>query len=747
MNVDKSFSNLTMSEKRKRLMALVDMRKSMKRKRYEIHSMIQTGESVIIKKPKVKKKPINESTKMNKFNAHTFKKLFQNKGPKVKKLSHIDTASDPSNDSSEIEEYWVPVHLSHMQIETYCSLLNSNLEALSSSLRDDSSLSDILTQTQKCCDHPYLVDPTLRESLKTDVGDDRLDAEISVSGKLQLLDKLLLEIKKCGLRVLVLFQSPVTWKTISLGDILDDLVDKRFGHDSYIRIHGKIISNQDRENRKRNLKMFNNLESGKFVCLLDSRICHPTMRLSSIDVVILFNSDWNPLNDIKALRKLTLDSNRVRVLRLYSSFTIEEKALILSKERSSIYDNSTGRVSYSSCNRMLAWGASYLFSQLSKNPSSKSKSKSKSETCFMEDLVEELSSLLLNKNRKPECIKSSSAPIQKGSYSKNISLLGENEEQTKESCSLLMKNGQLVFWRNMLQESPWKNSSCSRLSKRVKKPYRNPGYWCEGNEAEYEIDTSPPSVRTKPRSKRRVSTEVEQSTNCNAECTNDQRQRQQPQPSPVPSPVVPVPVPVPVPPVSDHASPLETELENIKKEREKVNNLHEEKKLMLNSECEKEILEIRKKYDALIDESEICLTKEMNVLQQYYDLVYANKVLADTFTQACDVTFNEEKSQKESGGLRVAEIPASQLVQSRNRCTSTTSMPTLRAPAPHLRSSPSLIPQAPKDMKNVDYQENSENLSAVQSSQSVTELLEGYYSFYDMGYPNLPFLDSNSGSS
>ena len=78
-------------------------------------------------------------------------------------------------------------------------------------------------------------------------------------------------------------------------------------------------------------------------------------------------------------------------------------------------------------------------------------------------------------------------------------------------------------------------------------------------------------MRTKPRSKRRVSTEVEQSTNCDAECTNDQRQ--QSQPSPVPSPVVPVPVP----PVSDQASPLETELENVMKEREKVNKLHEEK--------------------------------------------------------------------------------------------------------------------------------------------------------------------------
>lgn len=58
----------------------------------------------------------------------------------------------------------------------------------------------------QCCDHPYLVDPTLRNSSKKDITVDPLDADINVSGKLQLLDKLLLEIKRHSLRVLVLFQ-------------------------------------------------------------------------------------------------------------------------------------------------------------------------------------------------------------------------------------------------------------------------------------------------------------------------------------------------------------------------------------------------------------------------------------------------------------------------------------------------------------------------------------------------------------
>lgn len=61
----------------------------------------------------------------------------------------------------------------------------------------------LLTQ---CCDHPYLVDPNLRNSFKEDASIDSLDVDINVSGKLQLLDKFLSEIKQCGFRVVVLFQ-------------------------------------------------------------------------------------------------------------------------------------------------------------------------------------------------------------------------------------------------------------------------------------------------------------------------------------------------------------------------------------------------------------------------------------------------------------------------------------------------------------------------------------------------------------
>ncbi|XP_076905675.1 helicase protein MOM1-like [Bidens hawaiensis] len=116
-----------------------------------------------------------------------------------------------------------------MQNEQYCGILSSNSDTLSA-LPRKSSLNDIITQIQKCCDHPYLADPTLCNSAKeASLTDDPLAADINVSGKLHVFDKLLLEIKQCGLKALVLFQSAVNSEKISTGHILDDVVHQRFG--------------------------------------------------------------------------------------------------------------------------------------------------------------------------------------------------------------------------------------------------------------------------------------------------------------------------------------------------------------------------------------------------------------------------------------------------------------------------------------------------------------------------------------
>lgn len=117
-------------------------------------------------------------------------------------------------------------------------------------------------------------------------------------------------------------------------DILDDFVHQIFGQDSYVYIPWKVPTEFARRNKKETLKMFNCIDNGKFICLVESRGCYSSIPLSHVDVVILFNSGWNPSADIRALHKINDDTNheQLKVLRLYSAFTVEEKALFFSKQ-------------------------------------------------------------------------------------------------------------------------------------------------------------------------------------------------------------------------------------------------------------------------------------------------------------------------------------------------------------------------------------------------------------------------------
>ena len=59
----------------------------------------------------------------------------------------------------------------------------------------------------QCCDHPYIVDLSLQSQLTQGLPEvEYLDVGINASGKLQLLDRMISEIKNRGLRVLILFQ-------------------------------------------------------------------------------------------------------------------------------------------------------------------------------------------------------------------------------------------------------------------------------------------------------------------------------------------------------------------------------------------------------------------------------------------------------------------------------------------------------------------------------------------------------------
>ncbi|KAL8089858.1 hypothetical protein AgCh_039353 [Apium graveolens] len=382
-----------------------------------------------------------DSTNTDELKAESIDNLCKLRG----RLS-LYAACEGKSSSSKFLEFWVPSIISNAQLEQYCDTLLSNSISLCSNSRTDpiGALRDIVFSTRKSCDHPYIVDPSLKHLITKDLPPvNFLDAEIKASGKLQLLEMMLLEIKKRQLRVLILFQSVAGSgrDTLGLGDILDDFLRERFGADAYERVDGGFPS----KSRQTALNNFNK-GNGRFVFLLENRACLPAIKLVSVDTIIIYDSNWNPAHDVKSLNKISIDSNfkMIKIFRLYSAFTVEEKVLILAKQGLTLESNLES-ISRATSNTLLMWGASYLLDRLNKFHSTPDKNVS-SEQELLSKVVDEISTLL---SKNGECDGVDNSCILKiqqrvGIYSSSLKLLGEYQIQLSD------EGNPHNFWTNLL---------------------------------------------------------------------------------------------------------------------------------------------------------------------------------------------------------------------------------------------------------------------------------------------------------
>ncbi|KAM0907082.1 hypothetical protein ACQ4PT_016361 [Festuca glaucescens] len=368
----------------------------------------------------------------------------------LKSKLKLHVAFERKGDSSKFVEYWVPARLSRVQLEIYCHILLSNSPALQSHSRTDSvgALRDILVSLRKCCDHPYLVDETLQVSLiKGHPVTDILDIGVHASGKLVLLDKMLREIREKGLRVIILSQSGGGAGN-PMGDILDDFFRQRFGLESYERVERGL-----HERKKQSaMSMFNDKTKGRFIFLIDSRACLPSIKLSSVDVIIIYCSDWNPTNDLRVLKKISIESQseHVPIFRLYSSCTVEERALILAKHDHTV-DSNIQNITPISSHSLLSWGASVLFSRLEELKNNEYLSKdSDAEKLFMDKVILEYLTKLsteVDASSKMNNAAISQAYLRGPSYSSDITVAGEREGMSAPDGDLPKF---CTFWVNLL---------------------------------------------------------------------------------------------------------------------------------------------------------------------------------------------------------------------------------------------------------------------------------------------------------
>ncbi|CAM6002370.1 unnamed protein product [Sphagnum balticum] len=104
-------------------------------------------------------------------------------------------------------------------------------------------------------------------------------------------------------------------------DILEDYC--WFRQLQYCRLDGQT----PHEERQESIDEFNRVGSPKFLFMLSTRAGGLGINLTSADVVIIYDSDWNPQVDLQAMDRAHRigQTKQVRVFRLITESTVEER--------------------------------------------------------------------------------------------------------------------------------------------------------------------------------------------------------------------------------------------------------------------------------------------------------------------------------------------------------------------------------------------------------------------------------------
>ncbi|KAJ7918970.1 P-loop containing nucleoside triphosphate hydrolase protein [Mycena leptocephala] len=193
------------------------------------------------------------------------------------------------------KEINIYVGLTEMQRKWYRSVLEKDIDAL-----------------RKVTCHPYLFDGA--EPGPPYTTDEHL---IQNSGKMLILDKLLESMKAKGSRVLIFSQMS------RVLDILEDYC--LFRQYKYCRIDGSTAH----DDRIVAIDEYNKPGSEKFIFLLTTRAGGLGINLTTADIVVLYDSDWNPQADLQAMDRAHRigQTKQVYVFRFITEGSVEERML------------------------------------------------------------------------------------------------------------------------------------------------------------------------------------------------------------------------------------------------------------------------------------------------------------------------------------------------------------------------------------------------------------------------------------
>ncbi|XP_034657291.1 chromodomain-helicase-DNA-binding protein Mi-2 homolog isoform X3 [Drosophila subobscura] len=248
------------------------------------------------------------------------KRLHEMLGPHMLRRLKTDVLKNMPSKS----EFIVRVELSAMQKKFYKFILTKNYEALNSKTGGGScSLINIMMDLKKCCNHPYLFPSAAEEAQTAAGGLYEINSLTKAAGKLVLLSKMLRQLKSQNHRVLIFSQMT------KMLDILEDFLEGE--QYKYERIDGGITGTV----RQEAIDRFNAPGAQQFVFLLSTRAGGLGINLATADTVIIYDSDWNPHNDIQAFSRAHRigQANKVMIYRFVTRNSVEERVTQVAKRK------------------------------------------------------------------------------------------------------------------------------------------------------------------------------------------------------------------------------------------------------------------------------------------------------------------------------------------------------------------------------------------------------------------------------
>ena len=222
------------------------------------------------------------------------------------------------------------VAMTPLQRQYYKWILTRNFTELNKSSKGSQvTLLNIIMDLKKCCNHPFLFESAREEysvpSSTTLVPSPQeiADRLVVTSGKMVLLDKLLRRLKETGHRVLIFSQM------VRVLDIISEYLTLR-GYR-----HQRLDGSTPAQQRHLAMERFNAPGSEDFAFLLSTRAGGLGINLATADTVLLFDSDWNPQNDLQAMARAHRIGQKdiVNIYRLVTSGSVEEDILERAKRK------------------------------------------------------------------------------------------------------------------------------------------------------------------------------------------------------------------------------------------------------------------------------------------------------------------------------------------------------------------------------------------------------------------------------